>query len=109
MESELIGESETMHHLRENIASIAPTDATVLIRGESGVGKELVSRAIHFNSPRSEGPFVCMNCAALSESLLESELFGHEKGGISPGPPDERSASSNKLTRVRCFSTKSAR
>jgi len=82
MESELIGDSDTMQQLRENIVSIAPTDATVLIRGESGVGKELVSRAIHFNSPRNEGPFVCMNCAALSESLLESELFGHEKGSF---------------------------
>lgn len=82
LESELIGDSECMQQLRQNIGRIASTDATVLIRGESGVGKELVSRAIHFNSPRREGPFVCMNCAALSESLLESELFGHEKGSF---------------------------
>ena len=81
-ESELVGESEVMQQLQESIARIAPTNATVLIRGESGVGKELVARAIHFGSSRRGGPFVCMNCAALSESLLESELFGHEKGSF---------------------------
>lgn len=82
LNSELIGDSESMQGLRDTIARIAPSPATVLIRGESGVGKELVARAIHFNSDRNEGPFVCMNCAALSESLLESELFGHEKGSF---------------------------
>jgi len=82
MESELIGDSEFIQQLNQKIDRIAPTDATVLIRGESGVGKELVSRAIHFRSRRRNGPFVCMNCAALSESLLESELFGHEKGSF---------------------------
>ena len=81
-DSELVGESQVMEHLREAIGRIAPTNATVLIRGESGVGKELVARAIHFGSSRRTGPFVCMNCAALSESLLESELFGHEKGSF---------------------------
>lgn len=82
IESELVGESASMLQLRETIGRIAPTDATALIRGESGVGKELVARAIHFSSNRRNGPFVCMNCAALSESLLESELFGHEKGSF---------------------------
>jgi Nif-specific regulatory protein len=81
-ESEIVGESEDIHQLRETIVRIAPTDATVLIRGESGVGKELVARAIHFNSPRKSRPFCTMNCAALAENLLESELFGHEKGSF---------------------------
>ncbi len=82
IESELVGRSAAMQQLRETISLVAPTDAVVLIRGESGVGKELVARAIHDNSRRKEAPFVCMNCAALSESLLESELFGHEKGSF---------------------------
>jgi Nif-specific regulatory protein len=82
IESELVGDSPSMHLLRERIARIAPTNATTLIRGESGVGKELVARALHFSSNRCDGPFICMNCAALTESLLESELFGHEKGSF---------------------------
>ena len=82
VESELIGDSPAMQMLRSEIAQVAPTDATVLVRGESGVGKELVARAIHFGSHRRGKPLVCMNCAALTESLLESELFGHEKGSF---------------------------
>ena len=79
---EIVGTSPGTMRLKEEIASVAPTDATVLIRGESGVGKELVGRAMHFSSRRANGPFVTMNCAALTESILESELFGHEKGAF---------------------------
>ena len=81
-EFKLIGDSAAMTDLREKIVLIAETHANVLIRGESGCGKELIARNIHFNSPRREGPFVCLNCAALNENLLESELFGHEKGAF---------------------------
>jgi len=82
VESDLIGKSVAMRHLRDSIARVARSDATALVRGESGVGKELVARAIHFNSDRREAPIVCLNCAALSETLLESELFGHEQGAF---------------------------
>ncbi len=82
VQSELIGVSDAIKHINELIAYAAASRATVLIRGESGVGKELVARAIHFNSPRRKNAFICLNCAALSEELLASELFGHEKGAF---------------------------
>jgi two-component system, NtrC family, response regulator HydG len=78
----IIGSSPPMLELLEMITFVAPTEATVLISGESGTGKELVAEALHHNSLRREGPFVKVNCAALAESLLESELFGHEKGAF---------------------------
>ncbi|TWT83839.1 Transcriptional regulatory protein ZraR [Planctomycetes bacterium CA13] len=78
----IVGKSEAIHDVIEKISLAAPTHATVLVRGESGVGKELVAAAIHHTSGRKEGPLVCLNCAALSASLLESELFGHEKGAF---------------------------
>ena len=81
-ESEIVGSSGPIDRLKQEIERAAPTRATVLIRGESGVGKELVARAVHYSSPRRKGPFVCLNCAALSETLLESELFGHERGAF---------------------------
>ena len=79
---EIIGESPSIRLLRETIAQIAPTDCNVLVTGESGTGKELVARAIHCNSGRSRLPFVAFNCGALTESLINNELFGHEKGAF---------------------------
>ncbi len=79
---ELIGGSEAMHRVYEALSRVAPGNTTVMIRGESGTGKELVARAIVANSQRSEQPFISVNCAALPETLIESELFGHEKGAF---------------------------
>ena len=82
LESGIIGNSAPMVELLEMISYVAPTEATVLVTGESGTGKELVAEALHHNSERNRGVFVKVNCAALAESLLESELFGHEKGAF---------------------------
>lgn len=78
----VIGKSEAMRQLIEMVAAVAPSEATVLITGESGTGKELIAKAIHFNSPRKKGPLITVNATALSEHLMESELFGHEKGAF---------------------------
>ena len=78
----IIGSSPPMQELLEMIGYVAPTEATVLVAGESGTGKELVAESLHRNSARNGGPFVKVNCAALAETLLESELFGHEKGSF---------------------------
>ena len=78
----IIGRSKPVRELFETVALVAPSDATVLIQGESGTGKELVANVLHQNSLRKNGPFVAVNCAALHENLLESELFGHEKGAF---------------------------
>lgn len=81
-QSLLVGESQPLQKVKDMIARAAPTNATILVRGESGVGKELVAQLVHEMSPRKDGPFMCVNCAALSPTLLESELFGHEKGAF---------------------------
>ena len=80
--SNLIGNSGPMRQVYEQIAQVAPTNTTVLIRGESGTGKEMIAHAIHYSSPRAKRPFIKVSCAALPESLIESELFGYEKGAF---------------------------
>ncbi len=80
--SNIIGESKAMHEVYDIIGRVANADTTVLLRGESGVGKELVAHAIHYNSQRASNPLIRINCAALPENLIESELFGHEKGAF---------------------------
>ena len=76
----IIGDSEALKEASRQVEKVAPTDATVLLQGESGTGKELFARAVHHLSPRKDGPFVAINCAAIPDTLLENELFGHEKG-----------------------------
>src|SRR6266702_3890835 len=78
----IIGQSEPMREILDLVQQVAPSKATVLITGESGTGKELIAKAIHHLSPRSRGPLVTVHCAALAPTLLESELFGHEKGAF---------------------------
>lgn len=80
--SEIVGSSPVIKELQEKILKVADSRATVLIRGETGVGKELVARSIHYASPRKDKPFIKVNCAALSAGILESELFGHERGAF---------------------------
>src|SRR5262249_35817894 len=79
---EIIGESPALKRILKQVETVAPTDSTVLILGESGTGKELIARAIHHLSPRRERAFMKVNCAAIPTGLLESELFGHEKGAF---------------------------
>jgi two-component system response regulator HydG len=78
----IIGKSPVMKNMIEMLAMVAPSEATVLIQGESGTGKELIARSIHYNSRRKDAPFVTVNCAAITDTLLESELFGHERGAF---------------------------
>jgi transcriptional regulator with GAF, ATPase, and Fis domain len=81
----LIGHSASIQRVRDLISRVAPTDSTVLICGESGCGKELVAESIHVMSPRADQPFVAINCAAIPATLIEAELFGHERGALARG------------------------
>ncbi|HVE40197.1 MAG TPA: sigma-54 dependent transcriptional regulator [Planctomycetota bacterium] len=85
----VVGYSKAMRTVRELVQRAAPTDSTVIIQGESGVGKELIARALHYGSPRSAKPFIAVNCGALTETLLESELFGHSKGSFTGAVSDK--------------------
>ncbi len=107
----IIGSSPPMQSVYRMVARCAPTNSTVMLRGESGTGKELIARAIHFNSLRKDKPFVTVDCASLSENLLESELFGHVKGSFTGAvtnkkvclkPPMEGRYSLTRLAIYRC-------
>jgi len=100
--SRIIGQSKAIRDVFEVVAMAAPSDATILILGETGTGKELIANAIHQHSIRHEKPFIKVNCAALAENLLESELFGHERGAFT-GAANRRSDVLNRQREARCF------
>jgi len=101
-DSSIIGDSPAMKKVLSTVSSVAPTDTTVLVTGESGTGKELVARAVHAMSPRSENAFVTINCAAIPENLLESELFGHTKGAFT-GATSSREGKFSRADRGTLF------
>jgi pSer/pThr/pTyr-binding forkhead associated (FHA) protein len=107
LQHNMVGESNRMKEVYRFLSRVAPTDSTVLVCGESGTGKELVARAIHRNSPRAGKPFVAINCATIPEGLLESELFGYERGR-SPAPSVRKRAGWRWRTAGSSFWTKSA-
>lgn len=90
LENVLIGSNHAMHEIYKTVGRVAKSRVTVLVTGESGTGKELIAKSVHFNSPWREEPFIAVNCTALSETLLESELFGHEKGSFTGAQSDKK-------------------
>ena len=106
--SNLVGTSGPMRQVYEQVAQVARTNTTVLLRGESGTGKELIAHAIHYNSSRAKKPFIKVSCAALPHDLIESELFGYEKGAFTGAQSDRRRAASSWPTAARSSSTRSA-
>jgi transcriptional regulator with PAS, ATPase and Fis domain len=104
----VIGDSTEWTNVLKRARQVAPTETTVCLLGESGTGKEVVARLIHWASPRKEKPFVAINCAALPEPLLESELFGYERGAFT-GPKSPSRARSSWRPAECCSSTRSAR
>jgi len=104
----IIGESPVMQEIFDVVKQVAPTRATVLIGGESGTGKELIAKAVHQLSPRAKQPFVTVHCAALAPTLLESELFGHERGAFT-GAHERRIGRFEQARAGRYFWTRSAR
>ncbi len=90
LEGQMVGHSPAIRRIHEMVRRVAATDATVLIQGESGTGKELIARALHTGSPRAQGPFVSVNCGAFTETLLESELFGHKRGSFTGAVVDKQ-------------------
>ena len=104
----IIGNSAPIQQVYEQVAQVARTNTTVLIRGESGTGKEMIAHAIHYNSPRSKKPFIKVSCAALPESLIESELFGYETGRVHRRAGLPRRGASSWPREGRSSSTRSA-
>ena len=105
--SPLVGSSPAMLEVYKLVARVSESKSTVLLQGESGTGKELIARAIHGNSPRRDKPFVPVNCGALPDTLLESEMFGYEKGAFT-GAVGTKTACSSRPAAARCFSTRLA-
>ena len=105
LDRRLVGISDAIDDVRSLISKVAPTEATVLLQGESGTGKEVIARLVHDCSERADGPFIPVNCGVIPSELMESELFGHEKGAFT-GAVAARKGRFELAEGGRCFSTK---